>query len=105
MKRLAYLLDQTADFQTRSLVCALGGAFKESTTLTLSSGSKLHVSWLWGRGPADIVHSFSPNGFIAAALASKARVIYTPPPEARTAGARWASWLCRRRNLTTVFSD
>ena len=38
-------------------------------------------------------------------LASKARIIYTPPPELRSVAARWANWLCRRRNLTAVFSD
>jgi glycosyltransferase involved in cell wall biosynthesis len=97
MTPVAHLLDHDADFQTRALARILAGDDIEFVGRDfLSAARRLR------KRNGEILHAWGRRSLLAAALANRGPVVYTPTFPVRLTPTPWLNWICKKRNVQVV---
>jgi glycosyltransferase involved in cell wall biosynthesis len=110
MPTLLHLISTGADSQTRSVHQALcdklGDGFVHSTRTVGNGGDCRHLPALVAaarRSPADVVCCWGTTAVVAAVLAGRRRIVYSPDRPVGPNRLRWVRAVTAGRNVTAVW--
>jgi len=111
MPVVIHLIDQNADYATRRTAVSLAGELRDEYSpigLTIGRGGDLRDTLTAARSldryeRGAVVHAWGTRPLIAASLAGRTALVYTPPEEPGRWDRFWMKWLCRS-GVKVVFS-